>query len=232
VSERGVAKRAATAATARRRATATPAAQRRAKANLRAADPVLARLIDAVGPLGDAHAGRPDRDDHYGALVRAIAGQQLSVLAARAIYGRLTARFEGRAPTPQQILADDPEELRAAAGFSRAKVGYLRSLAEHVLSGELELERLDQLSDEDVLAELVAVKGIGVWTAQMFLMFQLERPDVLPVGDLGIRRAIERAYELDDLPDAPIIEEIAEPWRPHRTLACRYLWRSLQNEPA
>jgi DNA-3-methyladenine glycosylase II len=192
---------------------------------------VLAGLIEACGPLGDARAGRPDRDDHYGALVRAIAGQQLSVLAARAISGRLTDRFGGRPPTPLQILADDPEELRAAAGFSKAKVTYLRSLAEHVISGELELERLDQLSDEEVIAELVAVKGIGLWTTHMFLMFQLERPDVLPVGDLGIRRAIEIAYRLEALPDAKQIEEIAEPWRPQRTLACRYLWRSLQNEP-
>jgi DNA-3-methyladenine glycosylase II len=210
----------------------TPASERKATAYLRAADPVLARLIDAVGPLGNSREGRPDRDDHYGALVRSIASQQLSVLAARAIYGRLTERFGGRAPTPQEILDDDPEKLRAAAGFSRAKVGYLRSLAEHVLSGELELDRLDELSDEDVTAELVAVKGVGVWTAHMFLMFQLERPDVLPVGDLGIRRAIERGYGLDDLPDAATIEGIAEPWRPQRTLACRYLWRSLQNEPA
>jgi len=165
------------------------------------------------------------------ALVRTIAGQQLSVLAARAIYTRLTARFDGRAPTPQEILADDPEELRLAAGFSRAKVSYLRSLAEHVLSGELELDRLDQLSDEQAIAELIAVKGIGEWSAHMFLMFQLERPDVLPVGDLGIRRAIERSYELDGLPDPASIEKIAEPWRPQRTLACRYLWRSLDNEP-
>ncbi len=192
---------------------------------------MLAKLIDAVGPLGDARDGRPPREDQYGALVRAITGQQLSVLAARAIYGRLTARFDGRPPTPQEILADDPEQLRAAAGLSRAKVTYLRSLAEHVISGELELERLDELSDEEVIAELVAVKGVGMWTAHMFLMFHLERPDVLPVGDLGIRRAVERAYGLDELPDAATIDRIAEPWRPHRTLACRYLWRSLQNEP-
>jgi DNA-3-methyladenine glycosylase II len=163
--------------------------------------------------------------------VRAITGQQLSVLAARAIYGRLTTRFDDRPPTPAQILADDPDELRAAAGLSRAKVSYLRSLAEHVLSGELELERLDALPDDEAIAELVAVKGLGAWTAHMFLMFQLERPDVLPVGDLGIRRAIERAYGLDGLPDAATIEAIAEPWRPQRTLACRYLWRSLDNEP-
>jgi len=154
------------------------------------------------------------------------------VLAARAIYGRLTARFAGRPPTPREILEDDPEALRAAAGLSRAKVGFLRSLAEHVQSGELELGRLDELADEQVIAELTAVKGIGEWSAHMFLMFHLERPDILPVGDLGIRRAIERAYGLSELPLAPEIEQIAEPWRPHRTLACRYLWRSLENEPA
>ncbi len=192
---------------------------------------MLAGLIAAVGPLGDSREGRPDREDHYGALVRSITGQQLSVLAARAIYGRLTDRFGGRPPTPQEILADEPEELRAAAGLSRAKVSYLRSLAEHVLSGELELARLDDLPDEEVIAELVAVKGLGLWTAQMFLMFHLDRPDVLPTGDLGIRRAIERAYGLDGLPDPATMERIAEPWRPYRTLACRYLWRSLENEP-
>ncbi len=191
---------------------------------------MLAAIIAAVGPkLGDARAGRPE--DHYGALVRAIVGQQLSTKAARSIYLRLTERFDGRTPTPQQVLADEPEELRAAAGLSRAKVGYLRSLAEHALSGELELERLDELPDEQVIAELVAVKGIGVWSAHMFLMFHLERPDVLPVGDLGIRHAIERAYALAEIPDAATMERIAEPWRPHRTLACRYLWRSLDNEP-
>jgi DNA-3-methyladenine glycosylase II len=204
---------------------------KRATEHLRASDPVLAGVIDAVGRLPSSRAGRPAPDDHYGALVRAIVGQQLSVLAARAIYGRLIERFGGRPPTPSEILAEEPEELRAAVGLSRAKVGFLRSLAEHVLSGELELKRLDALSDEDVIAELVAVKGLGEWTSHMFLMFQLERPDVLAVGDLGIRRAIERAYGLAALPLAPEIERIAEPWRPHRTLACRYLWRSLQNEP-
>lgn len=203
----------------------------KATEHLRAADPVLAGIIDAVGRLPSARAGRPEREDHYGALVRSIVGQQLSVLAARAIYGRLIERFGGRPPTPQEVLAQDPEELRAAAGLSRAKVGFLRSLAEHVLSGELELERLNELSDEDAIEELIAVKGLGVWTAHMFLMFHLERPDVLAVGDLGIRRAIERAYGLSALPDVAEIESIAEPWRPHRTLACRYLWRSLDNEP-
>jgi DNA-3-methyladenine glycosylase II len=192
---------------------------------------VLAAVIDAVGALPDPRAGRPEPDDHYGALVRAIVGQQLSVHAARAIYGRLTERFGGRPPTPQELLAEEPEAFRAAVGLSRAKVSFLKSLAEHVVSGELELERMDELSDEEVAAELVAVKGLGAWTVHMFLMFHLERPDVLPVGDLGIRRAIERAYKLKELPDAAAMEKIAAPWRPHRTLACRYLWRSLRNEP-
>jgi DNA-3-methyladenine glycosylase II len=204
---------------------------RAAVAHLRAADPVLAEVIDAVGTLPDAREGRPDRDDHYGALVRAIVGQQLSVHAARAIYGRLTERFGGRPPTPTEILSDDPDELRAAVGLSRAKVAYLRSLAEHASSGELELERLDELADGEVTAELLAVKGLGAWSADMFLMFHLERPDVLAVGDLGIRRAIQRAYKLPELPNAEEIERIAQPWRPHRTLASRYLWRSLRNEP-
>lgn len=191
----------------------------------------MAELIAQVAPkgLGDAREGRPD--DHYGTLLRAIVGQQLSTKAARSIFGRLTDRFGGRAPTPQEVLDDDPEELRLAAGLSRPKVGYLRSLAEHVLSGELELERLNELADEQVIAELVAVKGLGVWTAHMFLMFHLQRPDVLPVGDLGIRKAIQRAYGLDELPGSAEMEAIAQPWRPQRTLACRYLWRSLDNEP-
>jgi DNA-3-methyladenine glycosylase II len=204
---------------------------RKATEHLRANDAVLADVIDRVGKLPAARRGRPELDDHYGALVRTIVGQQLSVLAARAIYGRLTERFGGRPPTPQEILADEPEQLRAAAGLSRAKVGFLRSLAEHALSGELELARLNELDDEAVIAELVAVKGIGEWSAHMFLMFHLERPDVLAVGDLGIRRAIEIAYRLGELPKPDRIEQIAEPWRPFRSLACRYLWRSLDNEP-
>jgi DNA-3-methyladenine glycosylase II len=217
-------------------AASKPAARRKvslkkATEHLRASDPVLAEIIDRVGKLGSSRAGRPEQDDHYGALVRSIVGQQLSVLAARAIYGRLTERFGGRPPTPVEILAEEPEELRAAVGLSRAKVGFLRSLAEHVIGGELELERLDDLPDEEVIAELVAVKGLGEWTAHMFLMFHLDRPDVLAVGDLGIRRAIERSYGFDELPQAGEIERLAEPWRPYRTLACRYLWRSLQNEP-
>jgi DNA-3-methyladenine glycosylase II len=205
--------------------------QRAAIAHLRAADPTLRALIDEIGVdgLGDPRAGRPS--EHYGALVRSIVGQQLSTKAARAIYGRLTDRFGGRTPTPAEVLADDPDELRAAAGLSRAKVQFLRSLAEHVVDGSLELERLDELPDDQVIAELVKVKGLGEWSAHMFLMFHLGRPDVLPVGDLGIRRAVMNRYRLRKLPDPRRLEQIAKPWIPYRTLACRYLWRSLDATP-
>jgi DNA-3-methyladenine glycosylase II len=200
--------------------------------HLRASDPVMARLIDVYGgplPLEPDSRGRPQ--DHYGALVRSIAGQQLSVKAARSIWNRLIDRYGGQTPTPEQILAEEPEEFRAACGFSRAKVASLRSLAEHVVDGRLELDRLHELPDEDVIAELVAVKGIGVWTAQMFLMFTLHRPDVLPVGDLGVRNAAMRAYELPAPPPPDELTALAERWRPHRTRASLYLWRSLDNVP-
>jgi DNA-3-methyladenine glycosylase II len=198
-----------------------------------ARDPVLARLIaEQGGPLPLDHDPARNRPaDLYGALVRAICGQQLSVKAAQAIYGRLLERFGGRPPTPEELLADDPDAMRAAAGLSRAKVVSLRSLAEHVIAGELELDRLAQLDDAGAMRELTAVKGIGDWTAHMFLMFTLNRPDVLPVGDQGIRNAVMRAYGLDAPPDPAAMTEIAEPWRPHRTRACLYLWRSLANEP-
>jgi DNA-3-methyladenine glycosylase II len=189
---------------------------------------VLARLLDERG----VPEARPPRGEPYTALVRAIVGQQLSVHAARAIYGRLLERFDGQPPTPQQILDDEPDELRVAVGLSHAKTRYLRSLAEHVLAGELELDRLEQLSDDEVMAELVAVKGIGAWSAHIFLMFTLGRPDVLAVGDLGIRRAVERAYALPGLPSAAELTALGEPWRPHRTAACVLLWRSLDNAPA
>jgi DNA-3-methyladenine glycosylase II len=215
----------ASCASSSRRSTPTADAQL-------ARDPVLKGLIEDFGgplPLEPGSAGRPA--DLYGALLRSITGQQLSVKAARAIYGRLVERFGGRTPTPEELLADDPEAMRAAAGLSRAKVASLRSLAEHVISGELELDRLQELSDEEVTRELTAVKGIGPWTADMFLMFTLQRPDVLAVGDQGIRNAVMRAYGLDAPPDPATLTELAEPWRPHRTRACLYLWRSLDNAP-
>ena len=191
----------------------------------------MRELIQRVGKL-DLEARRRGRPaDAYGALVRSIVGQQLSTKAAATIYGRLTELFGGRTPTPQELLDADPDAIRAA-GMSRAKTAYLRSLAEHVLSGELELDRLDDLSDDDIVAELTAVKGLGVWTAHMFLIFHLNRPDVLPVGDLGVRNAARAVYGLEELPLPADLEELAEPWRPHRSLGALYLWRSLDNEPA
>src|SRR4051794_36452883 len=186
----------------------------------------MARLISDGGPLPLEPDSRGRPPDLYGALLRSITGQQLSVKAARAIYGRLLERFGGRPPTPEEILADDPDELRTAAGLSRAKTVSLRSLAEHVLAGELDLARLEELADEEVIRELVAVKGIGEWTAHMFLMFTLHRPDVLPVGDQGIKNAFAAAYGAD-----AALTEVAEAWRPYRTRACLYLWRSLGNAP-
>jgi DNA-3-methyladenine glycosylase II len=200
-----------------------------AVAALRASDPVLRAVIDEVGDPGDPRRGRPD--DRYGALVRAIVGQQLSTQSARAIYGRLTERFGGRPPTPEEVLADDPDELRTAAGLSHAKVRYLRSLAERVVDGSLALDRLHELPDEDVIRELTAVKGIGVWSAHLFLMFTLGRPDVVASGDLGIRRAVMIRYGLAMMPSAAEVEEIAERWRPYRTLASLFLWESLRATP-
>jgi DNA-3-methyladenine glycosylase II len=201
-------------------------------AHLREADPRMRALIDDVGGLGERGGRRGVRPgDHYGALVRSIIGQQLSAKVARVMNDRLFVRFGGRPPTPAEVLAEDPEELRAAIGLSRAKVTFLRSLAEHVVRGDLDLERMDDLPDDEVIAELVAVKGIGEWTAHMFLLFQLDRPDVLAVGDLGIRAAMRRVYDLPELPTPAEMEEIAAPWRPYRSTACRFLWRSLDNEP-
>jgi DNA-3-methyladenine glycosylase II len=203
----------------------------KALAALREADPVMARLIDEHTTLVRRDLRRDRRGDAYGALLRSIVGQQLSTKAASTIYGRLIESFDGHAPTPQQLLAADPETIRAA-GLSRAKVAYLRDLAQHVEEGTLELDRLDELPDEEVSAQLTAIKGLGQWTADMFLMFHLRRPDVLPVGDQGIRRAVKVQYRMRKVPDAKRLEKVARPWRPHRTLACLFLWSSLDNVPA
>ena len=198
---------------------------------LRAADPVLRGLIDSLGPLDEEQRRRGRPADPYGALMRSIVGQQLSTKAARSIFERLTALFDGRAPTPAELLATDPEQIRGV-GLSRPKVAYLRALAVRVEDGELELDRLSELPDDEVADQLTAVKGLGRWTADMFLIFHLGRSDVLPVGDLGVRRAVERAYALPGLPDPGTLTRLAEPWRPHRSLASLYLWRSLDAVPA
>jgi DNA-3-methyladenine glycosylase II len=198
---------------------------------LRASDPVMSGLIERYGgPDGVLRRRGRRPGDAYGALLRAIVGQQLSTKAARTIYERLLEQFDSHTPTPRELLDADPERLRSA-GLSRAKVTYLRDLAERIEDGDLELDRLAELPDEEVAEQLTAVKGLGAWTVDMFLIFHLGRPDVLPVGDLGIRRAAQIAYGLDDLPDAAELERVAQPWRPWRSLACLYLWRSLDATP-
>jgi DNA-3-methyladenine glycosylase II len=203
----------------------------KALAMLREADPVMARLVDEHSAVVRRDLKRERPGDAYGTLVRSIVGQQLSTKAAATIYGRVLELFKGHTPTPKQLLKVAPDKLRAA-GLSRAKVAYLRDLAQHVEDGALELERLPELPDEEVAAQLTAIKGLGQWTADMFLIFYLGRPDILPVGDQGIRRAIQVEYGLRKLPDAKRMEKIAKPWRPYRSLASLYLWSSLDNTPA
>ena len=197
---------------------------------LREADPVMARLVAEHAAVVRRDMKRERPGDAYGALLRSIVGQQLSTKAAHTIYGRMTELFDGHAPTPRQLLAADPERIRAA-GLSYSKIAYLRDLAAHVEDGSLELARLPDLPDEEVSAQLTAIKGLGQWTADMFLIFHLGRPDVLPVGDLGVRRAAQVAYRMRKLPDAKRLEKVARPWRPYRSLASLFLWSSLDNTP-
>ncbi len=205
-----------------------------AREQLAAADPTMAGLIARIGEIDlETRLRRRSEErpaDAYGALLRAIVGQQLSTKAARTIYGRILDLFDGATPPPERLLEADEADLRGA-GLSGRKVEYIRDLASHVLSGELELDRLGELSDEEVIAEIVAVRGLGVWTAEMFLLFHLERPDVLSGGDLGIRKAVQIEYGLDEMPAPTRVLEIGEPWRPHRSLASLYLWESLANAP-
>jgi DNA-3-methyladenine glycosylase II len=194
-------------------------------------DKVLRRVMEEQGPIHPEIDRRGSRPDPWEALARAIVGQQLSTRAAASIWSKLLAIFGGQMPTPEQFLRRRRETLRKA-GLSNAKVEYLRDLAARIKDGRLDLGRLGELSDEDVCAELVQVKGIGRWSAEMFLIFHLGRRDVVSAGDLGIRRAIQVAYGLDELPGPEEIDRIGEAWRPHRTLAGLYLWRSLANTPA
>jgi len=205
-----------------------------ARKQLAASDPTMAALIERVGEIDIAMRLRRRSEerpaDAYGALLRAIVGQQLSTKAARTIYGRVLELFDGSTPSPEQLLKAREADLRAA-GLSGRKVEYVRDLASHVLDDELELDKLDQLSDEEVIEEIVAVRGLGAWTAEMFLIFHLERPDVLSGGDLGIRKAVQIEYGLKEMPAPTRVLEIGEPWRPHRSLASLYLWESLTNTP-
>lgn len=206
----------------------------RAPDQLAAADPTMAALIERIGKLDlktrlrRRSEERPD--DAYGALLRTIVGQQLSTKAARTIYLRVLELFGGKTPSPEQLLEASESDLRAA-GLSGRKVTYIRDLASHVIAGELELELLRELPDEKVIERIVGVRGLGLWSAEMFLIFHLERPDVLSGGDLGIRRAIEIEYGLPELPQPEQVLEIGAAWSPHRSLASLYLWESLANTP-
>jgi DNA-3-methyladenine glycosylase II len=199
--------------------------------HLRSVDHVMRGLIDAGGPIHPERDRRGSRPDPYEALARAIVGQQLSTKAARSIWERLVDILGGTFPQASDLLAVDAHTIRSA-GLSRAKVNFLTDLAQRIDDGRLDLGRLAELPDEDVIAALTEIKGVGPWTAEMFLIFHLARPDVISTGDLGIRRAAQIAYGLEDLPGPTDLERIAEPWRPHRTLGCLYLWRSLDNAPA
>ncbi len=197
------------------------AALRRAKRHLASADPMLARLVADLGPCRlQLHRG----GSAFAYLARAILAQQISVAAARSIARRLRDRF-GAPLRPEHILGTSDSELRSL-GLSRQKAAYLRDLAERTRDG-LSLDRLSRLSDDDVIETLTVVKGIGRWTAEMYLMFRLGRPDVLPVGDLGIQSAMKRAYRMRSMPKPERMRRIAKPWRPYRTVASWYLWRSL-----
>ena len=207
-----------------------PADYHRARRTLLRRDPVLASLIRRHGPCGLAAA---QRADHFSALVRAITGQQLSTKAAATIYGRMTtlvASAPESGPTLEGFARVSDDALRGA-GMSRQKIGYLRDLCDKISTGVVDLEALDALPDEAVIEALVKVKGIGRWSAEMFLIFRLHRPDVLPVDDLGIVVAVQRAYGLRKRPKADRLRKIGEAWRPYRSVASWYLWRSLDNEP-
>jgi len=189
-------------------------------------DPVLGAVIKQIGRCGMAER---QRKDHLTALVGSIVSQQLSTKAAATIFGRFVALFPGNAiPDAAAIAAIDAARLRAV-GLSGQKVGYLRDLCARIQDGRLDLDALDALEDAEVIERLTAVKGFGRWTAEMFLMFRLHRPDVLPVGDLGIQNAVQRLYRLRKRPDPKRLIKLGEPWRPYRSVACWYLWQSLRS---
>ena len=193
-----------------------------ARLHLQKSDPVFKRLLKQVGPFT-----AKTKRDRFGTLVNSIVSQQISVAAARTIRGRLLDAIAPDKPSPESILKFDVDQLRAV-GVSRQKATYILDLAGKVHSGEVCLDKIHKKDDEAVIEELTLVKGIGRWTAQMFLMFSLGRLDILPVDDLGLKNAIKEQYELDELPDKASFEELAIPWRPYATIACWY-WQSRDN---
>jgi DNA-3-methyladenine glycosylase II len=203
-----------------------PLANRKAREFLRNADPVLAKLIAArPGFRPRAWMDELPMLDAFGTLVFQVAGQQLSVAATRAIINRLKESFGGRMPSAAELLAADPEVLRAS-GFSNRKGETLRALAERFVDGRLSDETLALMTDDEVEAALTEVPGIGLWSARGFLLVALDRPDVFLSGDIALRRAIQRAYSVDHVPTEEEIAEISDSWRPYRSLAASYLFAS------
>jgi len=200
----------------------SPAEIERGVKHLRRADPVLREVIRRAGPFT-----LKLRHDRFHALVVSILSQQISGKAALAIRKKLEERVGPDGMTPQGITSLSPEDLRAV-GLSKQKASYILDLADRVHTGTLPLSRLARLSDDAVIDALVEVKGIGVWTAHMFLIFSLGRLDVMPHGDYGVRSAIQKLYGLNDLPDRATCHRIAEPWRPYASIAAWYCWRSLE----
>lgn len=206
----------------------TPEQYERARRTLMRRDPVLGAAIKKIGQCGMADR---QRKDHLSALVGSIVSQQLSTKAAATIFGRFTALFpDHHIPSAAAIAAIDDATLRGV-GLSGQKVSYLRDLSARIADGRLNLDELETLPDEQVIERLTAVKGFGRWTAEMFLMFRLHRPDVLPVADLGIQNAIQRLYRMRKRPDPKRIIKLGEAWKPYRSVASWYLWQTLRNEP-
>ena len=200
----------------------------RARRVLMRRDPVLAPLIKKYGTCG-IKTGR--EQDIFCGLVEAIVSQQLSTRAAATIYGRVRALLpDGGTPTPEALQLVPDAALRGA-GLSRQKLGYMRDLSLKVLDGSINTAGLGEMTDEQIVQELTKIKGIGRWTVEMLLIFRLTRPDVFPAGDLGIVKAVQKAYNLRKTPDVKRLHAIAERWRPYRSVASWYLWASLENKP-
>jgi DNA-3-methyladenine glycosylase II len=194
----------------------------RAARHLKSCDPLIGGLIEKVGPCRIEVRGDPYRE-----LVRSVIYQQLAGAAASAILGRLKQRFRGRIPKPEALLATDAADLRSD-GLSRQKIAAVQAVAEAFASNALSNRRLYRMDADSVVAAVTEVKGIGEWTAHMLLMFSLGRPDILPVGDYGVRQGAKILYDLDALPDRKTLETLAEPWRPYRSIGSWYLWRALE----
>jgi DNA-3-methyladenine glycosylase II len=194
--------------------------------HLKRNDPILARIISRVGPVKFELD-----DDHYEAVVGSIIYQQLAGSAARAILNKFKQLYGGRIPSPREYLSTDVEKLRGS-GLSPQKISYIKDLAERLENGTLDLKRLENLPDEEALNQLDAVRGIGRWTAEMFLIFKLGRTDVLPVDDLGLRKAAQKAYRLRKLPTRDRFEQLAEKWHPYSSISTFYLWKSMEKPKA